>query len=78
MLDKHTLRQSLENLKFEPDIDPFDSGLNRQFILYAAYKPDHNAMAIDAFTMQWALNLYARLYHDTNRNIKRSVYCQYG
>jgi hypothetical protein len=60
MLDKNTLTHALSELKFKPDIDLFASRLNKQFALYAAYKPDPEAVAVDAFTMYWTpLKLYA-------------------
>jgi hypothetical protein len=60
MLDKNTLTHALSKLKFKPDIDLFASRLNKQFALYAAYKPDPEAVAVHAFTMSWTpLKLYA-------------------
>ena len=37
-----------------PDIDLFASRLNHQLPTYAAWRPDPNAVAIDAFTLDWS------------------------
>ena len=36
-----------------PKIDMFASRLNYQTLPYVAWKPDPQAMAIDAFTLNW-------------------------
>ena len=60
MLDKELLSEALKALKCNPDIDFFATRLNSQFTRYVAYRPDPGAIAIDAFTMDWAQhNFYA-------------------
>lgn len=60
MLNKHMLQNALCQLKLRPEIDLFASRVNHQFAQYVAYRPDPTAIAIDAFTMQWAgLKFYA-------------------
>ncbi|CAB4007716.1 Hypothetical predicted protein [Paramuricea clavata] len=60
MINKQMLQDSLHQLRFQPDIDLFASRVNNQFTSYAAYRPDPNAIAVDAFTMQWTdLKFYA-------------------
>ena len=60
MLNKQLLQIALQQLRFQPDIDLFASRVNNQFVRYAAYRPDPNAIAVDAFTMQWTdLKFYA-------------------
>ena len=60
MIDPQVLKHALTKLAFTPEIDLFASRVNKQFPLYASYKPDPKALAIDAFTMQWTnLKLYA-------------------
>ena len=62
MLNRDTLAQALTILNFMPEIDLFASRLNKQFAVYASYKPDPQAVAVDAFTMHWAsLKFYAFL-----------------
>ena len=52
MLDPETL--DYFKLKFEPDVDLFASRVNKQFQNYAAYRPDPDAFAIDAFSLDWS------------------------
>ena len=60
MLDPETLHCSLNKLQFEPDIDLFASRINKQFQNYAAYRPDPDAFAIDAFSLNCSfLKFYA-------------------
>lgn len=37
------------------DVDPFASRLNAKLTCYVAWKPDPNANAIDAFTLNWSV-----------------------
>lgn len=48
MLNTPLLSQSLNMLRFEPDIDLFASRINHQFERYVSFRPDPNAFAIDA------------------------------
>jgi hypothetical protein len=60
MLDKDILNNALRQLKYVPQIDLFGSRVNYQFPQYVSYRPDPNAVAIDAFTIQWTeLKFYA-------------------
>jgi hypothetical protein len=60
MLDKSVLSNALERLEFEPEIDLFASRVNTQFQKYVSYRPDPNAFAVDAFTLNWGeLKFYA-------------------
>ena len=60
MLSKQLLADALAELDFSPEIDLFASRVNKQFPKYAAYRPDPNACAIDAFTLSWGnLKFYA-------------------
>ena len=38
-----------------PDVDLFASRLNAKILCYVAWKPDPNAYAIDAFTLNWSV-----------------------
>lgn len=59
-LDKVSLLNALETLAFKPDIDLFASRINHQFPTYVSYRPDPEALAIDAFSLDWSnLNFYA-------------------
>ena len=51
MPDPETLHYSLKILKFEPDVDLFASRISKQFQNYVAYRPDPDAFAIDAFSL---------------------------
>ena len=58
-LNQSLLANALSTLKFHPEIDLFASRLNKQFNKYVAYRPDPEAVAVDAFTMSWSkLNFY--------------------
>jgi hypothetical protein len=60
MIDPQVLNNALTKLLFTPEIDLFASRVNGQFPIYASYTPDPNALAIDAFTLQWTnLKIYA-------------------
>ena len=59
-LDKAALQNALSRLNFQPDIDLFASRINYLFSKYISYRPDHEAFAIDAFSLQWSkLDFYA-------------------
>ena len=59
-LDKASLIRALEKLDFKPDIDLFASRINYQFPHYVSYRPDPEAIAIDAFSLNWSnLKFYA-------------------
>ena len=59
-LDKLSLFIALERLDFKPDIDLFASRINHQFPKYVSYRPDPEAFAIDAFSLDWSnFNFYA-------------------
>ena len=53
MLNTSSLYRALEQLKMVADIDLFASRLNKQFPKYVSYRPDPEAYAVDAFTLQW-------------------------
>lgn len=58
-LNQSLLSNAIITLNFHPDIDLFASRLNKQYNKYVAYKPDPEAMAVDAFTLSWAkMNFY--------------------
>ena len=60
MLNKALLSRALESLNVSPVIDLFASRINKQFKRYVSYRPDPNAEAIDAFSLNWEnLNFYA-------------------
>ena len=59
-LDRASLICALQRLHFKPDVDLFASRINHQFPLYVSYRPDPEAIAIDAFSLNWSnLNFYA-------------------
>ena len=60
MLQKKLLAHALDQLKFTPEIDLFATLINCQFPQYVAYRPDPEAVAIDAFSIPWSgLKFYA-------------------
>ena len=60
MLQKKLLAHALDQLQFTPGIDLFATHINCQFHQYVAYRPDAEAVAIDAFSIPWTgLKLYA-------------------
>ena len=60
MLNKTSLSEALKRLKMSPVIDLFASRINKQFQRYVSYRPDPDAEAIDAFSLNWEnLNFYA-------------------
>ena len=63
------------NILGPPTIDLFASRLNYQLTTYVSWLPDPQAMAIDAFTLDWTNHfLYAfpplASYHNSCRNWK--------
>ena len=60
MLDTTSLCEALKRLEVSPVIDLFASQINKQLPRYVSYRPDRDAEAIDAFTLNWEnLNFYA-------------------
>ena len=53
-LNKAALQNALSRLNFRPDIDLFASRINYLFPKYVSYRPDPEAFAIDAFSLQWS------------------------
>ena len=50
---------ALKRLDFKPDINLFASRINHQLPHYVSYTPDPEAIAIDAFNLNWSnLNFY--------------------
>jgi len=59
-LDKVSLCNALETLGFKPDVDLFASRISHQFPKYVSFRPDPEAFAIDAFSLDWSnLKFYA-------------------
>ena len=59
-LDKLSLFNALERPDFKPEIDLFASHRNHQSSNKVSYRPDPEALPIDAFSLDWSnLNLYA-------------------
>ena len=52
-LDGVVLKEALAHLQVNPTIDLFASRLNKQFANYVAYRPDPEALAVDAFSISW-------------------------
>lgn len=53
MIDSNILQKSLSDLDFTPEIDLFASRLNNQLNAYCSYRPDPDAMYINAFSISW-------------------------
>ncbi|MCP3929301.1 MAG: hypothetical protein GY705_09400 [Bacteroidetes bacterium] len=45
----------------KPDVDLFASRINKKLDKYVAWRPDPNAICIDAFTMSWS-NIYSYIF----------------
>ena len=59
-LDTSLLKQATGILDYKPDIDLFATRLNCQYEKYVSYRPDPEAVSVDAFSMNWAKsNWYA-------------------
>ena len=57
---KVSLCNALETLDFKPDVDLFASRINNQFSKYVSFRPEPEAFAVDAFSLDWSnLNFYA-------------------
>ena len=52
-LNHNFLEQAMEELQFSPKLDLFASRLNFQYNAYVSYKPDPDAVAVDAFSICW-------------------------
>ena len=48
------LHSCLKQLEFYPNIDLFATRINRQFPCFLSFKPDPEAFAVDAFTIDWS------------------------
>ena len=60
MINPSTLQEVLRQLSFIPEVDLFASRINKQFPAYVSYRLDPNALAVDAFAIQWTdIKLYA-------------------
>ena len=60
MLQKKLLAHALDQLQFTPEVEVFATRINCQFPQYVAYRPDPEAVAIDAFSIPWTgLKFYA-------------------
>jgi hypothetical protein len=53
MLNRPVFNRVLEILHLTPDIDLFASRLNHQVERYVSYQPDPQAVAVDAFLINW-------------------------
>eukprot|EP00794_Sanderia_malayensis_P014717 gene14717-16247_t len=54
MLNTTILEDALTQLKFKPEMDLFASRLNKQFHYYCSFRPDPEALFIDAFSISWS------------------------
>ena len=54
MINKEMLKDSLKKLNFKPDIDLLASRIDKQYKKYVSYRPDPDAIAINAFSLDWA------------------------
>lgn len=54
-LNSHMLRTALNKLSCEPTVDLFASQLNAQFDTYVSFRPDPQAIAVDAFCFKWKM-----------------------
>ena len=57
MLNSNFLEEALEKLQFFPNIDLFASRINHQFDAYISFRPDPDAVAVDAFSVSWTNKL---------------------
>ena len=53
-LQPKLLHSCLKQLDFYPNIDLFATRINRQFPCFLSFKPDPEAFAVDAFTIDWS------------------------
>ena len=63
MLNSEYLKTALLELGFEPEIDLFASRLNTQFANYCSYRPDPEALYIDAFSIPWNNQKFYCFHH---------------
>ena len=54
MLRKDVFEHAISTFNFKPDIDFFASRVNHQLKPYVSFKPDPEAIAIDAFSLNWS------------------------
>ena len=54
MVHPSLLKEALQLLKFTPNIDLFVSRINKQLDKYVSFKPDPDAFAVDAFSLNWS------------------------
>ena len=60
MINEKILKQCFKSLSFGPDVDLFAFRINYQLEKYVSLKLDPGAIAVDAFTLDWAnLKFYA-------------------
>ena len=52
-LDTTEFRNIIQHFSFSQKIDLFASRINKQLEKFVAYRPDPDAIAIDAFTIDW-------------------------
>ena len=53
-LNPKILHSCLTDIGFSPSVDIFASRLNKQFDKFVSFKPEPEAFAIDAFTLDWS------------------------
>ena len=59
-LNNSLLKQATDILNYQPEIDLFATRLNCQYEKYVSYRPDPEAIRVDAFSINWSkLNWYA-------------------
>ncbi len=60
MLDSDAFQFAIDSLSFPPEIDLFATRINKQLPRFVSYRPDPEAEAIDAFTLDWKnIDFYA-------------------
>ena len=60
MLNKSVFKLLIDKFRIQPKLDLFASRLNYQILPFVSYKPDPEAMHVDAFTLDWSS--YETLY----------------
>lgn len=58
MLDESCLAKALKKLNYSPQIDLFASRINKQMPKYVSYRPDPQAISVDAFTLTWRVLMF--------------------
>ena len=62
MLNINIFNNIMKHFEFEPEIDLFASRLNKQVDKFVSYKPDPEAVHVNAFTLDWSkLKFYSFL-----------------